>query len=99
MGGKATFSGTTYQAGVIALAYVHMLAMESLGWFGDIKDVPLSVAGETDGPGDDVRLNFGSLDGVAEVQAKAGLSGGKGLDAVLDQSGPSRPSGTQPRSP
>ena len=60
-----------------------MLAHEPLGWFSHLRDVPISIAGETGGAGDDVRLNFGSLEGIAEAQAKSGLSGGSDLDDVL----------------
>ena len=35
VGGTATFTGTTYQAGVIAFAYVHMLALEMVALFAE----------------------------------------------------------------
>lgn len=85
MGGDATFTGTTYQARVIAFLYVHVLAQMRLGWFNPADDTPLAVSGETDGLGDDARLEFGSKLPDAEVQAKHGLSGGAELDKVLER--------------
>ena len=85
MGGDATFTGTTYQARVIAFLYVHVLARMRLGWFAPADDTPLAVSGETDGPGDDARLEFGSKLPPAEVQAKHGLTGGAELDKVVDR--------------
>jgi tetratricopeptide (TPR) repeat protein len=63
-----------------------MLAQRRLGWFGDeIDDVPLAVSGETGGPGDDIRIEFGTRFGTTEAQVKHGLQGGSEIDAILDR--------------
>jgi tetratricopeptide (TPR) repeat protein len=93
--GDATFSGTTYQASVIAVVYVHILARVPLGWFADHADVPVAVSGETGGPGDDARIEFAPPFSAAELQAKHGLGGGAELRGVIDKirqrSAPDRP--------
>lgn len=85
MAGDATFSGTTYQGRVIALLYVYALAQRRLAWFGFINDTPLAVSGETGGPGDDAQIEFAGQIGVAEVQAKHGLSGTAELHKILQR--------------
>ncbi len=71
MGGAATTGGSHYQGSAIAVVYVHMLAQRRLGWFGDeVDDVPLAVSGETGGPGDDIRIEFGTRFGTTEAQVK-----------------------------
>ena len=83
MGGEATSSGINYQARVIAYVYAHILAQTRLGWRGLVIDTPIAVSGETRGPGDDARIEFGSSYPAIEVQAKHGLRGGANLaDAV-----------------
>jgi len=74
MGGSATFSGTSHQAGVIAFVYAHMLAEARLDWLRPSDDTPLAVEAETGGAGDDLRIEFGRAQSV-EVQAKHGLKG------------------------
>lgn len=84
MSGSATFSGTTYQARVVAHIYVHILAQARLGWLAPADDTPVAVSGETGGPGDDAQIEFGERHAVVEVQAKHGLTGGAKLtEAVL----------------
>lgn len=85
MGGDATFSGTTYQAKVIALVYTHVLAQIRLGWFSPADDTPIAVSGEVQGPGDDAKVEFGALLADAEVQAKHGLTGGDELSKVVER--------------
>jgi len=85
MGGNATFTGTTFQARVIANIYVHLLAQSPLGWFVPHDDTPLAVSGETDGPGDDARVEFGSRHPAIEVQAKHGLNAGARLQEVFQR--------------
>lgn len=85
MGGDATFSGTTYQARVIALVYTHVLAQMRLGWFSPADDTPVAVSGETEGPGDDAQVEFGAKLANAEIQAKHGLKGGAELRKVLER--------------
>lgn len=83
MGGDATFAGTTYQAKVIAFIYVNMLAQTRLNWIAPYDDTPIGVSGETDGPGDDARIEFGERLHPIEVQAKHGLTAGAKLDEVI----------------
>lgn len=85
MGGNATFAGTTFQARVIAYIYAHVLTQSPLGWFVPQDDTPLAVSGETDGPGDDARIEFGSRHPAIEVQAKHGLTGGGKLQEVFQR--------------
>lgn len=83
MGGHATFSGTTYQARLIAFVYVHMLRQSALQWLYPTPDTPVGVSGETGGPGDDIRIEFGTPGGSIEVQAKHGLTAGAVLVDVV----------------
>ena len=73
MGGDATFSGTTYQARVIAYAYVHVLAQMRLGWLGAVDDTPLAVSGEVKGPGDDMRISLESVIRRSKCRPNTGL--------------------------
>jgi len=73
MGGAATFTGTDFQASAIAYVMSHIVADRYLGWFPDSDDRPVRVAGETGGPGDDFRIEFGERRPAVEVQAKFGL--------------------------
>ena len=83
MGGAATFSGTNYQARVLAFAEAHLLAQSPMGWIPDINDTPLAVSGETLGPGDDVRLEFGGGIVPVEAQVKHGFNAAGDLDGML----------------
>jgi hypothetical protein len=83
--GSGNFSGTTYQARVIAYVYVHVLAQARLGWIELFDDTPVGVSGETNGPGDDARLEFGERHGPVEVQAKHGLKAGAKLSEAIAQ--------------
>lgn len=74
MSGNATFSGTTYQANVIAYIAVHVLTETKLRWLMVPDDTPTAVSGEVKGPGDDARIEFASTAPI-EVQAKHGLKG------------------------
>src|SRR5258708_2425529 len=85
MGGDATFSGTTYQANVIAYIYAHILAQARLGWLSPADDTPIAVSGETGGPGDDALVEFGDRHSPIEVQAKRGLTAGAELNEVVDR--------------
>lgn len=86
MGGSATAAGIRHQANAIAVVYVHVLGQRRLAWFGDgAKDVPVGVLGETDGPGDDIKIEFGGGFPTAEAQAKHRLNGGAGVDEVLNR--------------
>ena len=83
MGGGATFSGTSYQARVIAFVEAHILAQQRLGWLGPIDDTPSAISGETEGPGDDARVELGTDEEPVEIQAKHGLTAGAKLDEVI----------------
>ena len=78
-GGSATGSGMNYQAVVTAIAGVHLIKGTPLDWLdGLIDDTPVAVWAETNGPGDDIRLEL--RDGSAvEVQAKRRLRTGEKL--------------------
>ena len=75
-GGSATGSGMNYQAVVTAIAGVHLIKGCPLDWLdGLVDDTPVAVWAETNGSGDDIRLEL--RDGSAvEVQAKRGLKTG-----------------------
>jgi hypothetical protein len=78
-GGPATGGGVNFQAVVTAVAGVHLLRGTPIGWLNDeAADTPVSVWAETNGPGDDVRLELGS-GSIVEIQAKKGLKRGKDL--------------------
>src|ERR1035437_8360899 len=83
MSGDGTVNGVSYQARVIAGIYVRILAQSPLGWFSQGNDTPTAVWGETKGPGDDARIEFGGRFVTSEVQAKYGLNAGAELDEVL----------------
>ena len=76
MTGKGTFSGTDYQARLVALTYVHVLGQARLGWLPPHDDTPVAVSGETGGPGDDIGLELAAAQASIEVQAKHGLTAG-----------------------
>jgi hypothetical protein len=83
MSGDGTVSGVSYQARVIAGIYVRILTQSPLGWFSQGSDIPTAVSGETKGPGDDARIEFGGRFDTSELQAKYGLNAGAELDEVL----------------
>ena len=68
-----------FQAVVTAIAGVHLIKGTPLDWLdGLVDDTPVAVWAETNGPGDDIRLEL--RDGsVVEVQAKRGLQAGDKL--------------------
>ena len=82
MGGDATFSGTTYQANVIAYIAVHVLTETKLRWLPVPDDTPIALAGEVKGPGDDARIEFASSPPI-EVQSKHGLKGFKSTEEIV----------------
>lgn len=78
MGGISVSGGAEYQAAVVAYVAVRMLLGWRLNWSAHTQDVPVSVAGEVSGPGDD--LQVGLRDGpTLEVQAKRALAGRQDL--------------------
>src|SRR6185437_16281795 len=72
MSGDATFSGTNYQAAVMAYVAVHILAQRRLQWLYPDDVTPTAISGETEGPGDDARIEFGGKRPAVELQAKHG---------------------------
>ncbi|CAH0496010.1 NACHT domain-containing NTPase [Novosphingobium sp. CECT 9465] len=82
-GGAATGGGMNFQAAVTAICLVRMARGSALGWLeGLIHDVPIAVTAETNGPGDDIRVDLVGGE-VAEIQVKRGLKKGQDLwDAV-----------------
>jgi tetratricopeptide (TPR) repeat protein len=81
VGGDATFSGTNYQASVIAFVFVHVLTETKLRWLPVADDTPSAVSGEVKGPGDDARVEFVSGAAPIEIQAKHGLRPQKAIEA------------------
>jgi tetratricopeptide (TPR) repeat protein/predicted nucleic acid-binding protein len=70
---------------------VHIIAQRPLGWLGALDDTPSAVSAETEGPGDDARIEYGGRLRVAELQAKHGLSGvAKMREAITKVRGRSR---------
>ena len=97
MSGHATFSGTTYQAKVIAFIYVHILAEARLRWLEPLDDTPLAVSGESGGPGDDARVEFVGPTPDIEVQAKHGFNAGEVFRDFLSNLRDSRAAGDNTR--
>ena len=85
MSGSAVFSGTDYQASVIAYAYVHILTGTKLRWLEDENDTPTAISGETKGPGDDARIEFRGSASPVEVQVKHGLKRDERLIEVFER--------------
>jgi len=81
-GGTAAGGGINFQAAVTTIAGVHLLRGTPLGWF-PVADVPLAVWAESEGPGDDVRLELTPAV-AAEIQAKKGLTRGPRLWETLE---------------
>lgn len=73
MSGSGGGGGYEYQAQATAYVAAHILAKRPLYWIEHCTpDVPIAVAEETDGPGDDIKITL--QDGsVIELQAKHGL--------------------------
>jgi hypothetical protein len=73
MSGSGGGGGYEYQAQAAAYIASHILAQQPLHWIEhSTSDVPVAVAEETDGPGDDI--NIALQDGThVEVQVKHGL--------------------------
>lgn len=83
MAGTSVSSGAEYQAAVAAYVAVRMLLERPLNWSLPQTDVPVAVAGEVGGPGDDLEIE---LDGGARlaVQCKRSLTGLAALRAALE---------------
>ena len=85
MSGSAVFSGTDYQASVVAYVSVHILTGTKLRWLEDRDDTPTAISGETKGPGDDARVELRGSASSFEVQAKHGLQVGERLTEVFER--------------
>lgn len=87
MTGNATFSGTSYQSRLLAYIYVHILTQRRLRWLERSNDLPIAVSAETDGPGDDIRVEFvrGSAIESADIQAKHGFEAGQVLSDFVNK--------------
>lgn len=82
-GGAAFGGGANFQAQLTAIVGAHILRGKPLGWLeGICDDLPVAVWAESEGAGDDLRIEL--VDGSAiEVQAKKGLGRGPRLWAAL----------------
>lgn len=75
MGGKAQAAGSDVESDVFAYLAAHVLARESLAWFGsDPDDTPLAIRTQTGDAGDDFAVELRSGRTI-EVQSKGGASG------------------------
>lgn len=83
-GGKATAGGVNYQATVTAIVAAHILRGTPLGWLeGVVKDRPHALWAESEGPGDDIRIELENNQ-IIEIQVKKGLKCGPKLWASLE---------------
>lgn len=83
-GGIAIGGGVSFQAITTAIVAVHILRGTPLGWLdGIFDDIPLAVWAESEGPGDDIRIEF-KENIVGEVQVKKGLRRGQELWESLE---------------
>ncbi|MEE4675479.1 hypothetical protein V2K57_12520 [Pseudomonas alliivorans] len=82
-GGAAFGGGANFQSSLTAIVATHILTGSPLGWLdGVCDDRPAAVWAESEGPGDDLRVEL--IDGNAiEVQAKKGLTRGADLWSAL----------------
>lgn len=77
MSGSGGGGGYEYQAQATAYIAAHILTQKALRWIDhSTADVPIAVAAETDGPGDDINIQL--QDGtIIELQAKHGFKKGE----------------------
>jgi hypothetical protein len=82
-GGSASGGGHDFQSNAFAFVACHALSEHPLAWFNDLNDVPVAIAMETGGAGDDLRIEL--LDSChIELQVKHGLQRGADLwDALF----------------
>ena len=82
-GGSAAAGGMNFHARVAAVAAVHLLVQRPLEWLEVFAlDTPIAVWCETNGPGDDLRIDLAN-DVVVEAQVKKGLQRGDDLWKAL----------------
>ncbi|MGB3310511.1 MAG: NACHT domain-containing protein [Nodosilinea sp.] len=83
MSGSGGSGGYEYQHNAIGYVAAHILAGESLRWLETgAPDIPVAVAAETDGPGDDLCITLQN-NVLVELQAKHGLQKGKLFEPLL----------------
>lgn len=83
-GGTAIGGGVNFQAITTAIVAVHILRGTPIGWLDGVHyDIPLAVWAESEGPGDDIRIEFKD-NVIGEAQVKKGLQRGKALWASLE---------------
>jgi hypothetical protein len=82
-GGTAVGGGINLQAAVTAIVGVHILRGTPLAWLDEVcSDKPVAVWAESEGPGDDLRIEF-ETGAQIEVQVKKGLVRGAPLWEAL----------------
>ncbi|KAA1152095.1 NACHT domain-containing protein [Pseudoalteromonas fuliginea] len=75
-GGAAVGGGINFQANVTTIVGIHILCGVALNWLeGLCTDKPVAVWAESEGPGDDLRIELEDNTNI-EVQAKKGLRKG-----------------------
>lgn len=83
MSGPAVSSGSENQAAVAAYVAVRMLLQWPLNWTPLERDIPIAIDGEVGGPGDDLRIEFGTSRPPLEVQCKRTVIGKAGLKELV----------------
>lgn len=82
MSGSGGGGGYEYQAIATAYIAVHILLQKRLDWIKNLNDLPIAVAEETDGPGDDIRITLQD-EITIELQAKHGLQKNKLWEPIV----------------
>ncbi len=86
VGGSAGESGFDFQARLIALTSVYILAQRVFTALGrELEGIPTAVAAETNGPGDDIQIEFTDNGTPIEIQAKKGLRVDPRFSETLDK--------------
>jgi len=82
-GGTAIGGGVNFQAVVTTIVGVHIMRGVALDWLEGVRgDIPTAVWAESEGPGDDLRIEFGTSAAI-EVQVKKGLQRSESLWTAL----------------
>jgi hypothetical protein len=82
MSGSGGGGGYEYQARATAYVAVNILTQQKLDWIDEADDIPVSVAVETGGPGDDLAITL--QNGIIiELQAKHGLQKNKLWEPII----------------
>lgn len=85
-GGSAGGGGYLFQASVTALLAVHMLVEQDLtDLIAEIQEIPTAISAETNGPGDDICIEFSSSKSLLEIQVKHGLRVDSRFDEALEK--------------